>query len=410
MSAHHQPANESQVVDVIRDAATRRSPFEIVGQGSRRQLGRPEVSDSLLDVSRLSGVMVYEPEELVLTARAATPMADIQALLAAKGQHLAFEPPDFGRLWGAPAGRGTIGGALSVGLGGTRRLMAGAPRDHFLGFRAINGFGQAFAGGGRVVKNVTGFDLPKLLAGSFGTLAVLTEVTLKVLPAPEDTRTLALQGLDEVTGLAALRRALSAAVPVTGAAYLSASVLEGFEQLPQALQGASATLLRLEGPRAGVDACAAALRLALETGATPIVELEQPVSLALWQQISDASHYAGSALPLWRLSVPPAGAAALGAALRLAGARRLSFDWGGGLLWLEGNEEQDGGGATIRSLIQQHAGGGHALLVRATSAVRSCVEPFEPQPAVLRALAERVRAQFDPHGILNPRRMYRLAA
>jgi glycolate oxidase FAD binding subunit len=410
MGAYHQPADETQLAELICSAGAARTGLEVIGQGSRRHLGRFTEVESVLDVSALSGVLVYEPEELVLSARAATPLAEIQTLLAAKGQHLAFEPPDLGPLWGAPAGRGTLAGAISVGLGGSRRMSAGAPRDHFLGFRAVNGFGEAFAGGGRVVKNVTGFDLPKLLAGAYGTLGVLTEVTLKVLPAPEDTRTLALLAQQDETGLALLRKALSCAVPVTGAAHLPAEVLARFEALPRALVGASATLLRLEGPRAATSAYAAALRVALETPTTPLVELEQQPSLALWRQISDARCYAGSAQPLWRLSIPPLHAATLGAALRAAGAQQLYYDWGGGLLWLEGPAGEDGGASTIRSLLKTHAGQGHATLVRATSAVRANTEPFEPQPAALQALGERVRAQFDPLGILNPQRMYGRAA
>jgi glycolate oxidase FAD binding subunit len=410
MSAHHRPASEAQVVELIRAAGAARTGLEVIGQGSRRQLGRFTEAESVLEVSALSGVLVYEPEELVLSARAATPLGEIQTLLASKRQHLAFEPPDFGPLWGAPDGRGTLAGAISVGLGGSRRMSAGAPRDHFLGFRAVNGFGEAFAGGGRVVKNVTGFDLPKLLAGAYGTLGVLTEITLKVLPAPEDTRTLALLALEDQAGLALLRQALGGAVPVTGAAHLPAEVLARFEGLPRALLGGSATLLRLEGPQAATSAYVAALRVALETSATPLVELEQQPSIALWRQISDARCQAGSAQPLWRLSIPPLHAAKLGAALRAAGARQLYYDWGGGLLWLEGLASEDGGASTIRSLLKTHAGQGHAMLVRATHAVRSHAAPFEPQPAALQALGERVRAQFDPLGILNPQRMYRGAA
>jgi len=289
-------------------------------------------------------------------------------------------------------------------------MSAGAPRDHFLGFRAVNGFGEAFAGGGRVVKNVTGFDLPKLLAGAYGTLGVLTEVTLKVLPAPEDTRTLALLALEEEAGLRLLRKALAGPVPVTGAAHVPADVLDRFEALPRALSGSSVTLLRLEGPHAATSACAAALRVAIESSATPIVELEQQPSLHLWRQISDARCYANSDRPLWRLSIPPLQGARLGAALRAVGAQQLCYDWGGGLLWLEGPAHEDGGADVIRSLLKTHAGEGHATLVRAHSAVRALAEPFEPQPAALRALGERVRAQFDPLGLLNPQRMYRRAA
>jgi len=342
MRAHYQVADEAQVTELIRMASAARTGLEVLGQGSRRPLGRASAADGVMDVSALSGVLVYEPEELVLTARAATPLAEIQALLAGKGQHLAFEPPDFGPLWGAAAGRGTLGGAISVGLGGSRRMSAGAPRDHFLGFRAVNGFGEAFAGGGRVVKNVTGFDLPKLLAGAYGTLGVLTEVTLKVLPAPEDTRTLAILGLEDEAGLALLRRALGGAVPVSGAAHMPADVLARIDALPRALLGGSATLLRLEGLRGAAGACAAALRVALETAATQIVELEQQTSLSLWRQISDARCYAGSTWPVWRLSIPPLHAAALGGSLRTAGAQALYYDWGGGLLWLQGPTNADG--------------------------------------------------------------------
>ena len=410
MSAHYRPADETQVVELVREAAAGRTGLEIIGLGSRRQLGRPAVADAVLDVSALSGVLIYEPEELVLTARAATPLAEIRELLAGKAQHLAFEPPDLGPLWGQPGGGGTLAGAISVGLGGTRRFSAGAPRDHFLGFRAVNGFGECFAGGGRVVKNVTGFDLPKLLAGAYGTLGVLTEVTMKVLPAPEDMRTLALLDLDETTGLALLRRALAGAVPISGAAHLPPDVLGRLEAVPRALGGSSATLLRLEGLRAAIDACLAALRTALETTSTEILELEQQPSLALWRQISDAHSYAGSERAVWRLSIPPLAAAALGAALRAAGARQLYYDWGGGLLWLEGPAQVDGGAVAIRTLLRQHAGEGHATLIRAEPAVRLRAEPLEPQPAALRALTERVRAQFDPLGILNPQRMYGRAA
>ena len=410
MSAPHQPANEAQVAELIRAAGAARTGLEVIGQGSRQQLGRPSAPGSVMDVSALSGVLVYEPAELVLSARAATPLAEIQALLAGQGQHLAFEPPDFGPLWGAAAGRGTLGGAISVGLGGSRRMSAGAPRDHFLGFRAVNGFGEAFAGGGRVVKNVTGFDLPKLLAGAYGTLGVLTEITLKVLPAPEDTRTLVWLALEDETGLALLRQALGGAVPVSGAAHLPAEVLARFEALPHALLGGSATLLRLEGLQTTTGACAAALRVALASSAAPLVELEQQASLSLWRQISDARCYAGSQQPLWRLSIPPLGAAALGSALRAAGAQQLYYDWGGGLLWLEGLATEDGGATLIRALLRQHAGEGHATLIRASHLVRAKAEPFEPQAPALRALGERVRAQFDPLGILNPQRMYRAAA
>ena len=162
------------------------------GQGSKLALGKPMTCDQVLDLSGLSGVVDYAPEELVVTLRAGTPMREVEALLAQRNQMLAFEPPDLGPLLGREAGQGTLVGAVMGNLAGPRRLSAGAARDHLLGFSGVNGRGEAFKSGGKVMKNVTGYDLSKLLAGSWGTLAVLDEVSVKVLPAPDQTRTLML--------------------------------------------------------------------------------------------------------------------------------------------------------------------------------------------------------------------------
>ncbi|MBV8594204.1 MAG: FAD-binding protein, partial [Caulobacteraceae bacterium] len=276
------PTTDAEAQARVAEAAAARRTLEIVGQGTRRGLGRPVAADETLDLSSLRGITLYEPGELVLTARAGTPMADIEAALAEGSQRLAFEPPDLGPLWGAAEGLGTVGGMVSVGLAGSRRMTAGGVRDHLLGFRAVNGFGEGFAAGGRVVKNVTGFDLPKLMAGAFGTLGVLTEVTLKAMPAPEAMRTVLICGLDEAEGLSVLRAAVGGLVAATGAAHLPARTVDRTAALAP-WRGGSATLLRVEG--VGALAGGTAERLAAACGAAATAVLEDEGSARLWRAI-----------------------------------------------------------------------------------------------------------------------------
>src|SRR5438309_7075672 len=224
------PADLDELRDAIGEALAVEEPLEVVAGGSKRGFGRPLQLPRLLDLSRLAGIRAYQPSELVLTAGAATPIEEIDAALAEAGQMLAFEPPDLGALFGLPAavaGRRTLGGALACNLSGPRRIKAGAARDHFLGFRGVSGRGEVFKAGGKVVKNVTGYDLPKLMAGSYGTLAALEEVTIKVLPRPETACTVMLCGLDPAPAVQRLSRALASPHEVSGAAYLPAPLAVG---------------------------------------------------------------------------------------------------------------------------------------------------------------------------------------
>src|SRR4051812_7924840 len=219
--ARFAPADAPALRDTIAWAAGEEQPLELVGNGSKRALGRPLQVEHTVDLSAFAGIVDYEPAELVLTAGAATPLAAIEAALAAQNQMLAFEPRDWGALIGATAGQ-TIGGVLACNLAGPRRFKAGAARDHFLGFQAVSGRGEIFKAGGKVVKNVTGYDLSKLMAGSWGTLAAMTEVSVKVLPRPERTRTVLILGLDDATAVAAMAEALNAPHEVSGAAHVPA--------------------------------------------------------------------------------------------------------------------------------------------------------------------------------------------
>ncbi|HEX9699490.1 MAG TPA: FAD-binding protein, partial [Acidobacteriota bacterium] len=227
MSSGFRPDSGAQLAELVAWAAAEEAPLEIVGRGSKQGFGRPVQAAHGLDLSALAGITLYEPEELVLAAHAGTPLAEIEAALAAQNQHLAFEPPDLGPLLGHEADDGSIGGVLACNLSGPRRLKSGAARDHFLGVAAVSGRGEVFKSGGRVVKNVTGYDLCKLLAGSHGTLAVMTDVTVKVMPRPEKTRTVMVFGQDDRQALVVMTQALNSPHEVSGAAHLPAAVAAG---------------------------------------------------------------------------------------------------------------------------------------------------------------------------------------
>jgi glycolate oxidase FAD binding subunit len=403
------PADAPALREVVAWAAAAEQPLEIVGGGSKQSLGRPLQVAHTLDLSALSGIVAYEPSELVLTARAATPLSEISAALDLHHQMLAFEPPDWGGLLGNTAGQ-TLGGVLSCNLAGPRRFKAGAARDHFLGFAAVSGRGESFKAGGKVVKNVTGYDLCKLMAGAFGTLAVLSEVTVKVLPRPEKTRTVVVLGLDDHAAVAAMTAALNAPHEVSGAAHLPASLAGRSAVSYVAASSRSVTLLRVEGPGPSVEHRCAALRGELAGfGATE--ELHSANSALIWREIGDVALLRDDGeRVIWRLSLPPASAPALIAALARQIDARHFFDWGGGLVWLavassDGPGGDDGGAAAIRAALT--GSGGHATLIRGPAALRSVVPVFEPQGGALAALTARVKESFDPHRILNPGRMYR---
>ncbi|RWQ37519.1 MAG: FAD-binding protein [Mesorhizobium sp.] len=395
------PSTAAETLSTVAWAAAEESPLEILGHGSKRGIGRPLQTEHTLDLSKLSGVTLYEPAELVLSAKAGTPLAEIEKLLAENGQQLAFEPLDYGPLLGGEKGKGTIGGVLASNLSGPRRLKAGAARDHILGIAAVSGRGEAFKSGGRVVKNVTGYDLSKLMANSWGTLAVFTDVTFKVLPAAETEVTLTLRGLLDDHAAAAMALALGSSAEVSSAAHLpervAARVAGG------SLGSAAATLLRVEGFGPSVAYRIAALKDLLRN-AGPLEEISGDISHSVWRDIRDCAPFAdGLAKPVWRVSMAPAQGHQMVLALRMQAAVDAFYDWQGGLIWLRmehGDPEAD----LLRGLVRQH-GGGHATLVRAAPSHRAAVPVFEPQAPQLAGLSARLKAEFDPKNILNPGRM-----
>jgi glycolate oxidase FAD binding subunit len=404
MTSILRPQDAGQVADAIAWAVSAEAPLEIVGGGSLRGIGRPLQVDTTLDLSALDGITLYEPQELVLSARAATPLARVKDALAAANQELAFEPPDLGPLFGQKEGAGTLGGVLAGNLSGPRRLKAGAARDHFLGFAGVSGRGEAFKSGGRVVKNVTGYDLCKAMAGSWGTLAVMTDVTVKVLPAAETQATLLITGLADEAAMAAMSAALVTPYDVSAAAHLPAGIAAGSSVATVTAAGGAVTALRLEGIAASVAYRVDRLRSHLEDrGAMAVLDAE--ASAALWREIRDVRYLAGDvSRPVWRVSVPPMSGAALVASVGAAGGARAFYDWGGGLVWIDFDAADDAHGVRLRTAVA--ATGGHATLIRAAHDIRTRVEVFQPQSPHLAALARRLKEGFDPRGILNPGRMY----
>ncbi len=402
------PADLYELRDAVGEALAAEEPLEVVAGGSKRGLGRPLQLPRMLDLSRLAGIRNYQPSELVLTAGAATPIEEIDAALADAGQMLAFEPPDLGGLFGLPAsvsgGGRTLGGALACNLSGPRRIKAGAARDHFLGFRGVSGRGEVFKAGGKVVKNVTGYDLCKLMAGSFGTLAALEEVTVKVLPRPEALSTVMLWELDALAAVRTLSRALASPHEVSGAAYLPAP--SNGDLMP--LSGSTAVAaLRLEGPHPSV--MFRRERLLAELGSDcDASSLDDEPSIAFWRAVRDVLPLGGSGdRAIWRVSVAPNRGGELAEAISRPLDTNWYLDWAGGLLWAAIAGAEDGGAAVIRDAVRgaDGRGTGHATLIKGSPELRRSVPVFEPQPASLAALTARIKHGFDPRLILNPGRM-----
>lgn len=415
------PDTEQQARDLITWAAQNGGTVDLCGQGTKRGYGRPVEADHRLDLSGLTGIVSYAPAELVITVKTGTPVRDVRAALTEAGQHFAFEPLVIAPLYAAAAWQttpmapeteapeGTIGGMVASNLAGARRLVAGGVRDHLLGVRGINGHGIAFKAGGTVVKNVTGFDLCKLMAGSWGTLAAMTKVSLKVLPAPPETRTLLVHGLSPAAAVETMAQMLGSPVDLSGAVHLSAPLLAAAGKDTAA---PSVTAFRIDGHGPSVAARSQALRARLQ--AVGDVEETEGTPATLWWDDLRQMKAQAAVRPhiVWRLSVPPSHAPALITRLERDFPGVCLLDWGGGLIWWAipavGGAAKgwpDGGVAVVRAAMRDLGGGGHATLVLAPREIRAAVEVFPPQAAALAGLTERIRQTFDPCGVFSPGRM-----
>ena len=405
MSEPLRPRDPKQVEEAISWALAQGKTLELIGRGSKRAIGRAAQWDATLDLSALTGVTLYEPEELVLSAKAGTPLHEIEALVAEKRQELAFEPMDYAPLLGGDAGATTIGGVIASNLSGPRRIKSGAARDHFLGFSAVSGRGETFKSGGRVVKNVTGYDLCKLMAGSWGTLAAMTDVTIKTLPKAETEQTLLVIGGDAAAAGKIMAAAMASYGDVSAAAHLPIAIAADVAETVSARS--AVTALRLEGVAPSVTQ----RRSVLENLLAPfgsLASLGEAQSRALWRAISDVTPFAAKGprggADIWRISTAPARGAEIGRALADKASAEILYDWAGGLVWAALPRSDDARASSVHATVA--AAGGHATLIRAPAAVRAKVDVFTPEPTPLAALTQRVRKGFDPQGVLNSGRMW----
>ena len=391
------PRNLAEVEEIVRAALSTGTRLGVQGMGGKQGFGRPREVDAVVGLAGLSGISLYEPEDLVMVCGAGTPLAEVEAALAERRQQLAFEPPDAALWYGGEPGTGTIGGTFACNLAGPRRFKAGAARDHLLGVHCVTGRGETVKTGGRVVKNVTGYDLCKLLSGSFGTLAVLGQLSFKVLPAPERCATLLIEGADLDDLAARLRKASGTAFEISGASSLTVATARrsGIEALKDA--GTHLAALRVEGFPASVADRMEGLVREVVAGTAGHRRLDHDQSLAFWREIRDLSLLPMSPV-LWRLSVAPSEGINVAQRLHSLGAELL-LDQVGDHVWAAMPADD---APRVRALV---ARGGHATLIRAPDAVRRSVQPFQPQEPGLAALARRVRNSFDPERILERGRM-----
>jgi glycolate oxidase FAD binding subunit len=393
------PPQESAIAAAVADAVQAAEPVLVCGNGTKLGMLRPVQAARSISTRDYTGITLYAPRELVITARAGTPVADLEATLADQGQRLISEPPDLSALLHSPDRPQTVGGIVATNLSGPRRVASGATRDHVLGLRAVTGWGQVIHSGGRVLKNVTGLDLCKLLSGSHGTLGIITEVTLKVLPLPEATGTLVLPGLDPTAGVAALAAGLGSPFSVSAAAWLPREAAVRVREL--AAFDRSVALLRMEDFARSVAYRTEKLRGALAFSQAEI--LDDPASRSVWRAVRDAVPLIAKADDaVWRVSVrPSAGPEVLDAAVHVG--LRGYLDWGGGLVWLAGPAETAAHNAVEAAA---HVAQGTWMLLRAPDALRAAVHVVPPEPPPLAVIARRVKAALDPRGVLNPGRIY----
>lgn len=385
----HYPDDENQLSAMVGDAARNAASISIVGGGTRAGFGASLKSGMQLFTSKLTGITLYEPSALTIAARAGTPLAQIEAELNAQGQHLPFEPANWRALM-ATNGEPTIGGMVASNACGPRRIHSGAVRDSAIGVRFVDGAGTLVKNGGRVMKNVTGYDLVKLMCGSFGTLGVLTEVTFKLLPRPETSATVILAGLSQQQGVAAMSAGLTSPWDVTGAAHT--------------INGATArTFIRVEGFESSVAYRAGRLQQLLSSIGNCSIEASHSASIEIWRSVRDVEQFAGKDGAVWRVCLRPSSAPAFLSLLGRNTAHQCLLDWGGGLVWLLLPEQGDAGQAAVRSALAGF--GGHATLVRAAAQIGEPVDAFQPQTAALAAISAALRRQFDPKGIFNRDRM-----
>ena len=381
------PKNEEEIAEIVRQYARDKKQLRIVGGGTRQGLGHA-VGGQIISSQKLNGITLYEPASLTMVIKAGTPLKIIEKTLAKHGQHLPFEPADYRALLGS-RGDPTIGGLVACAISGPRRIQAGALRDSLIGVRFINGEGDIIKSGGRVLKNVTGYDLVKLLAGSYGTLGIMSELSFKLLPAPQRVANIEINNLDDAKAFEAMSVALGSPYDVSGAAHFKTKM------------GAT-TMIRLEGFNPSVLYRSEKLNQLLDAFGESNIVTDQSKVKSKWSDIRDVTSFGDKRGAVWRLSLKPSDSPFVVAAISQGRELETIYDWGGGLVWLLMPAEQDSGEKAIREAVDKF--GGHATLIRQV-AKEKVDNIFQPQSPAVQHLSRALRMKFDPHAILNHGRM-----
>ncbi|MCZ6525196.1 MAG: FAD-binding protein [Gammaproteobacteria bacterium] len=405
MPENFTPVSVQQIEELLKWTLSENKTLTVKGRGGKTGFGHLMETDCTISLEKLSGILNYDPAELVMQALPGTPLDEIEAALSANNQHLAFEPMRLGQLYNTHAESGSIGGTFMANLSGPRRFKSGAARDHILGIKAVSGRGQAYQSGGMVIKNVTGYDMSKLLTGSWGTLSIITEVIFKVLPAPQTSQSLCVLNQQPEAALALMTKLAQSPHDISGLAYLPGDLSKHFKHYDGVDDDTSLTMIRLEGSVLSVaERLKSVMRLIPHKWRTET--MQQEASQQLWTSIRDVSVFTifGDTPVIMKLSIPPAAATGITDFIKDSAGVHWYMDAAGGWLWISMPEDL----ATtlipaIRKKVAMH--GGSVVLYSAIEKIKKTVGIFSPQPAALVALNKRIKESFDPENILNPGRL-----
>lgn len=397
------PATDWELRAMIAQLVEQQVSVDVIGNGTKRDFGRPSVAGAELTLNLIRGIPLYEPSEQVMSAGAGTLLSQVEAELAANGQMLGFEPIDIAPALGQPAGQQSLGSVFATNASGARRIYCGAARDHLLGLNGVNGLAEIFKAGGRVMKNVTGYDVARGLSGSWGTLAAITEVTFKVMPWPEDALTLVYSDLTDEIATELMCSAMGLPFEITGAVHLPAEMVKRLEHAELNQHKTSLTALRIENTQHSVKYRKARIVDALRVYGVPL-ELDMQNTMEFWGELRRVSVLTPNDACLWRISTPPSQGARVVDDIRRHMDVNVFYDWSGGLIWAEVPPASDAGSSDVRRAVAVH--GGHATLIRATPEVRSEVDVFQPLEPTVARITEGLKDVFDPYRVFSPGRMY----
>ena len=403
------PQNEIEVSNFIKKFYKSNVPIELIGSGSKRKIGKPLQCSKTLSLTKLNGIIEYLPEELYIKVKACTSIQQIEEELKKNKQQLAFEPIDFGYLFNGKSNYGTAAGQVACNISGSRRFKVGSVRDHVLGFRGVNGKGEIIKSGGNVVKNVTGYDLSKLVCGSYGTLIALTEITFKVLPAPEASKTLIIHDKKIEPATFLLEQAISSSNDISGAAFFPIEPkvpgcvmnIEKTFKLNDLKYGGSLTAIRIEGSKKSINLRIQNLIDELKIVNFDISILDTYQSEIFWNKVKSLEFFSSSKNNILRIVIPPSECVQL--VYQLSNKFKYYLDWGGALMWMEAFELSEEMFESIRKKVVKL--GGYVVMIKNSDYLPYVEDVFTTNRDRFN-ISQNIKKSFDPKRILNPGKMY----